>query len=367
MKKITLMKNLAAAAVFALAVSATVSCDPEDKKKDDNTDDTKYTIELVHQTHESVYIPAEDSDERTIELNTNLKIDQLKVTEKDGKDWCEAKLIEEEGTIKVLLSPIDDLFDQDLTATFTVEAVGVNDVTPLTFTVTRPKYVYLELEPDPGLQYYAKAAGESMVLTVNTNADKWYFNFKAMTAGDNWFTVSPTEGADGTQVTIIFNKNTTSDENGNIGTFNFGINRTVDENGEPLEEPYFDALAFFTVMQPLYVESGNMATRVIVSDMMGTSVYDSGVNFDFDADPMMGEYLNIVTEPADGGFQAKFFEHGTDTEISWAKLNDMGMIYVLEADTNETGKERVADMKIFGAPAEPLFTCTITQAATDAE
>jgi lipoprotein len=359
MKKITLMKNLATAAIFALAISSTVSCDPEEKK-DGNTDNTVYTLELKYSTHSSINIPSEDASERKIDLNTNLSKDQIKVTEKDGKDWCLASVIEEEETVKILLEPIDDLYDQDLNATFIVEAVGVEGVKPIEFTVSRAKYIYLELDPEFDFNYFAKSEGETLTITVNTNADRWYF-VDAFEGDKSWYSINPTEGTDGTVVTIEFYKNTTSGEYGNIGQFQFGVNRTIDENGEPLEEPYFDALQFFTVMQALYVENENTATSVTVSDMMSGEIANGG-NIEVDAEPMMGygAYLNIN---ADGGYEVKFFEHGTDTEITWVKLTPMGDTNALMVEDNTTGKERVADMAIFGAPAAALFRCTVTQAA----
>lgn len=357
-----MLKNLAAAAFAALFLTAFVSCDKEPENNDKGNDtQTSYTLELKYKTHEVINIPQENADVRKIELNTNLKKDQIKVTEKNGRDWCTAEIIEENGGILIQLSPVNDMFDKDLSAVFTVEAVGIEGVKPFEFTVTRAKLITLTLSPEFDFNYFAKPEGETLTLTVNTNAEKW--NFKDEAPGDkSWYTINPSEGTDGTTVTIEFKKNTTSGEYGNIGNFQFGVYKTTDAEGQALPEPVFEALQFFTVMQPLYVESSLTATSVTVSDMMSGEIANGG-NIEIEADPFMPAYLTITATPEKGGYEVKFCETGTSDELSsaWLSLDVMGEANQLNAQTN-TGAQRKADMVIIGAGNKEIFRCTVTQA-----
>ncbi len=357
------IKTFAAAAVCALAMLASVSCDNKVKPGEGGDGTVEYTLALKYATHESIYIPAQNAEDHKVDLNTNLTISQLAVSEKDGKEWCLASLIEEEGVIKVLLDPVDGQYDIDLTATFVVSAVGVEGVAPLEFKVTREKYVYLTLNPDisANFNYSVKADGETLAITVNTNADKWYFIDEA--DDKSWYSADITEGADGAVITFTFNKNTTSGEYGYVGQFNFGVMRTKDENGEALATPAFESLIYVAVMQPKYVETTNAATSVTVSDMMSGEIANGG-RIDFEADPFMGAYLTITTTPAEAGYEVKFFEYGTSTELgadAWVSFAPMGDTTILSVTTN-TGAERKADMAIFGAGSEPIFKCTVVQA-----
>ena len=357
----TKLKTKMAALIAIVSVSAAVSCEKNPGQNDKPGTEAEWTLELKYQTHSSINIPQNTAEVRYVDLVTNLAADQLKVSEKNGKDWCEAGIVSQDNQIQVRLSPVNDMFDKDLTATFVVEAVGIDGVKPLEFSVSRAKLVYLELSPEMDFNYFAKPEGEILELTVNTNADRW--SFKDVAEGDKgWYSISPTEGTDGTVVTIEFKKNTTSGEYGNMGQFQFGVYKTEDAEGKPLPEPVFEALQFFTVMQSLYVESNLTATAVTVSDMMSGEIADGG-RIDFEADPIMGVYLNITATPQDGGYEVRFTETGTDNTLpdSWVSLTPMGMTNNLEAKTN-TGAERKADMVIVGAENKELFRCTIVQA-----
>lgn len=211
MKKITLMKDLATAVIFALAISSTVSCDPEEKKVDEKT----YMIELANPLDKDIMIDPEQTEDITVGLKlTNLTKEQLTI-DQGNQEWCYASFSTDKDEIILVHGENSDA--QDLVAEFTVSA-DVTGAEPLKFKVTKrgsevdvtisitsdnPNYIAGEYAT-----YNASAEENSLIITVNTNASTWYLSY--MFFGDEeWFSADKESGRNGETCTITFKANNT--------------------------------------------------------------------------------------------------------------------------------------------------------------
>ncbi len=364
MKKITLMKNLATAVIFALAISSTVSCDPEEKKVDEKT----YMIELANPLDKDIMIDPEQTEDITVGLKlTNLTKEQLTI-DQGNQEWCYASFSTDKDEIILVHGENSDA--QDLVAEFTVSA-DVTGAEPLKFKVTKrgsevdvtisitsdnPDFVKGEYSTN----YNAGATENTLTITVHTNASMWYLSYMSM-SDEEWFTADKTSGRNGETCTITFKEN----KSGNQRTqyFVFDI--------EP-DSQYSDAT--FTAMQSAFP-----ASSVTVKE------YDSEtetIGNSFDTNKAVA--LNNGRDKfefylvKDGGVDFKWAETGSNVFLEedpdWIYYgNDdiyddtwtaVDKYYSVMTSPNATGAARNIDLVILPAGGTTeLFRFKITQAA----
>ncbi len=370
MKKITLMKNLATAAIFALAISSTVSCDPEEKKGEGNEDNTQYTLALANEVYSEIYLEPQTSDEKKIELNTNLTIAQLEINHLEGNEWCDFYLIEEDGKIKAHIIPNDDpdLFVRDLTETFEIKA-KIGKVDPISITISRGKYVYIRItssdntdfnftEEDFMSQYTIDPSGENINITIETNAESWQFKDEY---DNNWYTVTPPQGTTGTtNVIISFPKNNTNSMQ--IANMQF-YDRMIEEEGYSYPKT---SISIQGMQQSALTGSATKVTEVKFTDNLDYNnpiICTNGQTINVPKAP--GDYRYGLQITADGNYDVKVYENNIELENSWFIVPEgMSGYHSLEVENNDTGAERSVDVVIFGADTTTeLFRFKITQAA----
>ena len=343
---------MAAAAMLAMAA---VSC-TKDEDKGDGGETTVYTLELKNAEDADIVLENDETDPFVVELNTNLNKDQLSVTEKEGKDWC-AVSIDDDCNVSLIPGQNTSTTD-DLTATFTVSATGVEGVSPIEFNVTLKHAVYTvsivsdDILYDETYQMYSytgNGEAENLSLTVITNAPAWYSSVMSWSE-EEWCFVTPPNGPSGTEVTISLSPNTEGMMR------NATISFTYAENG-------YDGVTV-NIMQN--AASGG-ASEITISNEDGP--IETGYQINAGA-----AYSNLnFTIECDGGINTAFVKPGlTEKDPTFDGTNDWifaGRNYYDESQfsitimDNETGQERAVDLIITSTDEDTeLFRFKISQA-----
>lgn len=357
MKKITLMKNLATAAIFALAISSTVSCDPEEKKVDEKT----YMIELANPLDKDIMIDPEQTEDITVGLKlTNLTKEQLTI-DQGNQEWCYASFSTDKDEIILVHGENSDA--QDLVAEFTVSA-DVTGAEPLKFKVTKrgsEVEIFVEISsPDittdeyGGNTFTIPSAAKTLTITVSTNAATWYLSEMNMVTDDNyqpieWYTVDKNSGRNGETCTITFSENKSSD----------------------------DRKAQFIFAEE---ENAYMGASVMVTQYGPAATYAKAI-IDYDEEnPVSGSY-DLAFAAEDSGYMGSFdfeLEKDGSIEFKWMKTGTMeedatatdwisisaAYGYSIVPTANTTGAARSIDLVILPAGGTTeLFRFKITQAA----
>ena len=347
---------MAAAAMLAMAA---VSC-TKDEDKGDGGETTVYTLELKNAEDADIVLENDETDPFVVELNTNLNKDQLSVTEKEGKDWC-AVSIDDDCNVS-LIPGQNTSTTEDLTATFTVSATGVDGVSPIEFKVTLKRLTYyVSIESDDltieyGTYSYNVAAtpDKALTITVNTNASTWYFADSNMVYDDDteWYTVDRRSGRNGETITITFKENTGTSTR--MAMFYFDV--------EPFEGDYPYSEVSVTVNQ-----NATPAKSV-------TAVYDESWENEFTDEETVNigkdSYRTSFYVEADGGIASKLVMTGTneadpsfDGENDWVFSGSSNNEITLNVLANNTGKERSIDLLITPAGSDTeLFRLKLVQA-----
>lgn len=343
---------MAAAAMLAMAA---VSC-TKDEDKGDGGETTVYTLELKNAEDADIVLENDETDPFVVELNTNLNKDQLSVTEKEGKDWC-AVSIDDDCNVS-LIPGQNTSTTEDLTATFTVSATGVDGVSPIEFNVTLKHAVYTisivsdDILYDETYQMYSytgNGEAENLSLTVITNAPTWYSSVMSWSE-EEWCFVTPSSGPSGTEVTISLSPNTSGMMR------NTTISFTYAQDG-------YDGVTV-TIMQN--ATSGG-ASDITISDSDGPIDTNYQIN-------VGAGYSNLpFTIECDGGINTACVKPGTtekdpasDDEDYWVFAgrdhNDETKFSITIME-NETGQERSVDIIIISTDDDTeLFRFKITQA-----
>lgn len=247
MKNTTLLKNLASAAIFALALGATVSCDPNENGGEDTT---KYVLELANPNDANIVIEAEAEDLVTVALKLeNITPDQVKVEKKEADmTWCAASAPDSKGVITITPA-LENPNETDYVAGFIVSTT-IPNVPSIEFTVIKKgnssevEYT-LEMEssaftPDDYMNTIRPDAvgAQSVTITITTTAPYWYLN---MMMDADWMTFDKTYGKSGETCTITFadNKSVPSVRNAQI-SFNYN-NEFSSKNMIMIAQPSFPA------------------------------------------------------------------------------------------------------------------------------
>ena len=338
----------AAAALFAVTA---VSCNKEENGN--NGEETVYTLELADPEQAEIILENDETAPFTVELNTNLSKDQLSVTENDGKTWCAAS-INDDCNISIIPGK-NESTDADLTATFTVNAVGIEDITPVEFTVTlkrAPEIDYnIEIISDKftfmddgnyGMYMYTGSGSmEQVEITINTDADQWIIYSTYGEEDTPWYMIYPTSGADGESAYITIYENTT----GMMRNTSLTVSH---ENG-----------SYGPTISLMQLAASGGATYAYVTDQTGTPVADnSTINLESSATSLT---YNVES---DGGLEAKF----TGTEDEWycewlfAGIDEDGVLSI-NVQQNESSEPRSVTMIITATGSkDSLVTLTFTQA-----
>lgn len=337
----------AAAALFAVTA---VSCNKEENGN--NGEETVYTLELADPEQAEIILENDETDPFTVELNTNLSKDQLSVTENDGKTWCSAS-IDDDCNISILPGKNESTV-ADLTATFTVNAVGIENVTPVVFTVTlkrAPEIDYnIEITSDKftfmddgsyGMYMYnGSGSMEQIEITINTDADQWIIYSTYGEEENPWYMIDPTSGASGESAYITVMNNTT-------GTMRNTTLTVSHENG-----------SYGPTISLMQMASSGGATYAYVTDQTGTPVNDgSTINLESSSTSLT---YNVES---DGGLEAKFT--GTDDPwyCGWLYPGIVDGVLSINVEENTSPEPRSVTMIITATGSEvSLVTLTFTQA-----
>lgn len=199
-------KIISALFVAALAL---VSCS---EKVEEGKDQTAYYIDFVNETDASLVFTPDFAGTYEIALDTNVPKAKLKLTDDGVQTWCSADLNESGDAI--LITP-GHAMSADLSATFVLEAVGLN-VAPLTFEVKR---LYQEVEHEvkifmngevllgeyPMCEVSGNQSSQSVV--VRTTASRWMMSYDYYSDESQWFSSDKSSGANGETCTFTFEKN----------------------------------------------------------------------------------------------------------------------------------------------------------------
>lgn len=376
MKKITLMKNMAAAAIFALAISATVSCDPNEKNPGEDT--TKYVLEFANPEDTDIVIEADAEELVTIALKLeNLTPDQVKVEKKESDmTWCAASTPDSEGIITITPA-LENPNETDLIAGFIVSTTMPN-VPSIEFTVTKkgngnetddytvnttcPDFVAGESEWDP-IKICPNATGaKSVTITITTTAPYWYLN---MMMDADWMTFDKTYGKSGETCTITFTDNrTVSERNAQIS---FNYNKEIDYmNMIMIQQPA--APATTAKVYSFDAETETSGEQLSTNHTVSLKATDTVFPFAIEADG------GIDFKWAKTG-TSEFFEPDYSYWISFGKesiyddnWNTIGEYFKMISKENTTDTARTVDLVLVPAGGNTeLFRFKITQAAADAE
>ena len=354
--------------VAAMLAMASVSC-----TKDENTgngEDTTYTLSLADPLDKEIILTDNEVSTISVNINTNLRADQISVEPKEDQKWCTATLSDDGKTITVILG--ESAGEKDQTATFIVSAT-VDGVEPFEFSVTRKvtKYVIESIEGEgldfkedqymPGgylISYNASASSPaSLTITVNTNAPTWYFADSNMAMDPDtyepieWYTVDRRSGRDGETITITFKENTSASNRTSM--FYFDV--------VPFEGDYPSSDVSVTVTQ-----DAAPSTYVRLYDADGAEI-ESRSKVQIGKD---GESLDYTIE-TDFGISSIFANPGTsdpafDGENDWVTGGQAiwdPTSFSINAQENSTGKERAVDLVITPAGSDTeLFRLSIVQA-----
>ena len=203
------MKCFNTFAIILAAVFALISC--SDKGDSQGTQDSYYLEFVNPEDAQQVYTP-DFLGTYEVALNTNVPKSKLRLSDDGVQTWCAADLNEEGNAI--LITP-GMAVSSDLTASFTLEGVGVN-VTPLVFEVRR---LYQEVEHDlkvfiageelTGDYPMCEVSGNNTSATVDvrTTASRWVMSYDYYSDDSQWFSADKSSGANGEACTFAFDKN----------------------------------------------------------------------------------------------------------------------------------------------------------------
>lgn len=203
------MKYLNIISAMLLAAFALSSC--SEKENGQNTE-VSYYLEFVNpEDAQQVYTP-EFIGTYEIALNTNVPKSKLKLTDDGVQTWCAADL--NEAGDAILITP-GQAVSADLTASFTLETVGLN-VAPLTFQVKRlyqavehDVKVFMDGEELLGGYPMCEVSGNqsSANVVVRTTASRWMMTYDYYSDEKQWFAADKSSGSDGEACTFTFDKN----------------------------------------------------------------------------------------------------------------------------------------------------------------
>lgn len=353
----------------AAALSGIVSCVKENKTEPESG--SAASIEFANPADQEIFINEGHTETVKIDLNLNkLTKNDLIIEAKSNPDnWCDARISSKEDAI--LVTPGANETENDLVAEFVVKSVK-DEVLPLTFKVTSvgsatEKYFRVTAEPKLTKDEYGtitfnpSPVGETLVLKIETNLEKWYFGDYNMVTDDEynpieWYTVDKRSGRNGESLTITFSANGTTDDR-KTSIF-------LDETEGSMSSMYFSVMV---------TQGARPATSVSVSvynanyELM--PVEDTTYDVSFGKDDKGSDFsLNFEMEK-DGSVELVFCKSGStekDPSIEgadnpWVMYSAMDG-YSIMPTANDTGKERKADLVIFSAGSTTeLFRFKITQ------
>lgn len=357
-----LTRMIAMGAICSLAFGA-VSCQKEGGKGKDEA--KSYKLELANPADKEIVLNDDDKDPFEIALNTeNLTKDQISVEAKDEQTWCDAS-VKDEKTIRVI--PGQNPSEEDQTATFVISATGIEGVSPVEFTVIRrgtsTEYTIsiesdLLVEDAYGMLNYNCGPEENTIeITVNTNAAKWYLSYMSFSE-EEWFTADKSSGRPGETCRITFKENVSGDTRQQM--FIFDVTP---------ESSYSDAT--FNVKQvPSPATKATIKEFNLENETIGEA-YTTGKEIIM---PAKKSTFNFYIE-ADGGIELKWAEPGSNElkdyidEIGSGKRESKSGIeyYYINTyfdNTTGTATEIKADLVIVpSGKTDELFRFKITQAA----
>lgn len=353
----------AAAALFAVTA---VSCNKEENGN--NGEETVYTLELADPEQAEIILENDETAPFTVELNTNLSKDQLSVTENDDKTWCSA-LIDDDCNISIL--PGENTTTENLTATFTVSAKGVDGVSPIEFSITLKHPVFtLSIESEDltyddmmGMYSYTGDGNiTALIVTVKTNAPLWYVSDMSMS--DDWCILSTGSGKDNDQLYINLKENST------------GSTRAAQLMFTYEEESYNGVMVM--IMQNSLNVSGASYVTVYKDNQKITTDYPISISAGEAESTEHGtimrvDYMEEFSYTSDGAIDFKYYEAGTDTDITeewyetgwvWASPDmEDDSKFTISCQQGNSGAARSVDIVIVPAGGtDELFRFKVTQA-----
>lgn len=361
-----LTRMIAMGAICSLAFGA-VSCQKEGGKGKDEA--KSYKLELANPADKEIVLNDDDKDPFEIALNTeNLTKDQISVEAKDEQTWCDAS-VKDEKTIRVI--PGQNPSEEDQTATFVISATGIEGVSPVEFTVIRrgtsTEYTIsiesdLLVEDAYGMLNYNCGPEENTIeITVNTNAAKWYFSYMSF-SDEEWFTADKSSGRPGETCRITFKENTSGETRQQMFTF----------DTEQTDTDYSNAS--FMVKQAPFPATKAIVKAFDVETETPGETYTTGKEVTLSGKDEFPFYIE-----KDGGIDIRWAEPGSSEYMSeypdWIgssssdiydeDWNAIDKYYTIKTFLNNTtGKARSIDMIIVpSGKNDELFRFKITQAA----
>ncbi len=355
-----MLGTLAATAGLLMATSCEKTPDEEIKDR---------SIELADPTDAELYVNNGSTAAITVGLVlNNITRDQLVINAKENAgSWCAAEVSADADAI--VITPGANTAADDKVAVFEV-GINADGVAPVVITVTSTgseTEIYVNFESEQltagaygTYTFNPAAAGETLTVTVKTNAEKWYLNdYNMMTDDDynpiEWYTADKTSGRNGETCTITFSANTGTEDRMTSLMF--------------VEDP--DGYGTSSIMVTQYGKPAT-AVKVIYYDDNWNEVEAEGKTLDVEFEKEVGAWDTFDFElEKDGSVSLMFVKPGTmeaDTTIEGADDPWMSYSatygYSIVPTANNTGKDRSTDLVILpaGDKTKELFRFKITQA-----
>lgn len=349
---------------IAAGIFGTVSCEknPQGAAKD-------YVLELANPADAEIFVNNGNTASINVELVLkNITKEEISINAKENEgSWCAAEISTEADAVTI--TPGANATAEDKVAVFEVSAANVEPVVIKVTSTGSETEIFVEVESAQVsvdsygmLTFNPSAAGESLTVTVRTNAERWYLNDMNMVTDDDynpveWYTADKTSGKNGETCTITFSANTGTEDR--MASLMF------------VEEPEGYGYGASSVM---VTQSGKPATAVSVTyyDENWSEVTVDGKTFDvaFDKDASTWDGFDFELEK-DGSVIFLFVNPGTmdaNTSIEgaddpWVSIS-ASYGYSIVPTANSTGATRSTDLVICpaGDKATELFRFRITQA-----
>ena len=322
----------------------------------------KPVMEFVYADDVNIWLNEGQTTSRTVEVICNFPWEQINIREKEGKTWCEA-ILERTNTLRI--NPTEEGLDREMTATFVVEYTPktkavIYEPQAVEFTVIReaegPKLdITGEGVPTEGKYRNMDMPfeGGDIIVTVHTNAPKWYINDSY---NGGLISFDKMEGVDGDQVTLTLWPNYMSDSKNGTIIFSMekdgtdGVWLSVNQNGKPA-----NPATGVTVKRFGFPIQTNAEIAIVAAGGDENSVK-----------------LSITPTPEDGELDFLFYKRGTnEIDPDAENIVNLGMVWDGTANThklvpvaNTTGEIRQTDLVIVGkGTTEELFRLRINQSA----